>query len=465
MAVNNSLQSRSGGKPKFSVAIQTPMYQKLVNDTLGDPDRARRFVAAISSAVAVNPSLQECDAGTVLTAALLGESLNLSPSPQLGQYYMVPYKDKKRGTVAQFQLGYKGYIQLAERSGQYLDIDAFPVVEGEYRGRDRFTRRPILEFLEDDGDRESRPVVGYYAYFELNNGFRKVLYWSKDKMLAHADRYSQAFHLEAREAQDPRYSRVSYADFVAGNYPKGDEWKYSSFWYKDFDGMACKTMLRQLISKWGIMSIDLQKALASDEAAIGTDGSKNYLDAPENAPEALPEANPETGEIIEPSSNTAPELPNGAAGACVRRHPYAQDQRERRLFLLPRLQRPQRPQNPGPPLRLRGGGVRGVLHAGGDTPGAAGVPAVREQVHLEYACYANAGGSIPPGADHHRLLHRVCRKRQHAFSERRRVSLLRFPSPTHGEGGRHLQPPPGGGAKTLEKSALQGRRRQRSIHK
>lgn len=274
MAVNNSLQSRSGGKPKFSVAIQTPMYQKLVNDTLGDPDRARRFVAAISSAVAVNPSLQECDAGTVLTAALLGESLNLSPSPQLGQYYMVPYKDKKRGTVAQFQLGYKGYIQLAERSGQYLDIDAFPVVEGEYRGRDRFTRRPILEFLEDDGDRESRPVVGYYAYFELNNGFRKVLYWSKDKMLAHADRYSQAFHLEAREAQDPRYSRVSYADFVAGNYPKGDEWKYSSFWYKDFDGMACKTMLRQLISKWGIMSIDLQKALASDEAAIGATGAR-----------------------------------------------------------------------------------------------------------------------------------------------------------------------------------------------
>ncbi|WP_456362467.1 recombinase RecT [Dysosmobacter welbionis] len=100
---------------------------------------------------------------------------------------MVPYKDKKRGTVAQFQLGYKGYIQLAERSGQYLDIDAFPVVEGEYRGRDRFTRRPILEFLEDDGDRESRPVVGYYAYFELNNGFRKVLYWSKDKMLAHVE--------------------------------------------------------------------------------------------------------------------------------------------------------------------------------------------------------------------------------------------------------------------------------------
>ena len=256
MAVNNTLRGRSiAGKPNFSVAIQTLQYQKLVNDTLGDPGRARRFVAAISSAVAVNSALQECDAGSVLTAALLGESLDLSPSPQLGQYYMVPYRDRKRGMVAQFQLGYKGYIQLAERSGQYLDLDAFPVVEGEYRGRDRFTRRPILEFLEDDGDRERRPVVGYYAYFELTNGFRKVLYWSRDKMLAHADRYSQAFCLEGREGQDPRYSRVSYADFLEGKYPKGDEWKYSSFWYKDFDGMACKTMLRQLISKWGIMFI------------------------------------------------------------------------------------------------------------------------------------------------------------------------------------------------------------------
>ena len=116
MRANNSLQAR-GNKPKFSVAIQTPMYQKLVNDTLGDPERARRFVAAISSAVAVNPALQACDAGTVLTAALLGESLNLSPSPQLGQYYLVPYNDKRRGPIAQFQLGYKGYIQLAIRSG------------------------------------------------------------------------------------------------------------------------------------------------------------------------------------------------------------------------------------------------------------------------------------------------------------------------------------------------------------
>ncbi len=320
MAVSNSLRP-SGGKPKFSVAIQTPMYQKLVNDTLGDPDRARRFVAAVTSAVSVNPDLQDCDAGTVLSAALLGESLNLSPSPQLGQYYMVPYNDRRRGKVAQFQLGYKGYVQLAERSGQYLDMDAFPVVEGEYKGRDRFTRRPILEFLEDDGERENRPVVGYYAYFELVNGFRKVLYWSREKMLSHADRYSQAFHLDAVEAQDPRRSRVSYADFLAGNFPQSDEWKYSSFWYKDFDAMACKTMLRQLISKWGIMSIDLQKAFRADEAAINADMTPDYLDAPEGGTEDLARPNvdvlppadgqDEAGEGKERSA-VSEELPEGA---------------------------------------------------------------------------------------------------------------------------------------------------------
>ena len=320
MATYNQMQVQQ--KPKFSVAITTKGYQSLISNTLRDPARARRFTASITSAVAVNPALQECDAGTILAGALLGESLNLSPSPQLGQYYLVPFKQKAKydrnnrlirpeSVTAQFVLGYKGYIQLALRSGQYKDLDVMVIKQGEYLGKDPETGKAKFQFVEDDDQRDALPTVGYMAYFEYLNGFRKVLYWSKDKMLAHADRYSQAFHLEAREAQDPRYSRVSYADFVAGNYPKGDEWKYSSFWYKDFDGMACKTMLRQLISKWGIMSIDLQKALASDEAAIGTDGSKNYLDAPENAPEALPEANPETGEVIEPSSNTAPELPDG----------------------------------------------------------------------------------------------------------------------------------------------------------
>lgn len=102
MAVSNSLSTR----PKFSVAIQSEGYKNLINNTLSDPRRAAKFIASITSAVAVNPALQECDPGTILSAGLLGEALNLSPSPQLGMYFMVPYDDKKRGCkVAQFQIG------------------------------------------------------------------------------------------------------------------------------------------------------------------------------------------------------------------------------------------------------------------------------------------------------------------------------------------------------------------------
>lgn len=96
----------TNNKPKFSVAIQSDAYKKLINNTLGDPDRAKRFIASISSAVATNPALQECDNGSIVSGALLGEALNLSPSPQLGQMYLVPFDNKKLGVKqAQFQLG------------------------------------------------------------------------------------------------------------------------------------------------------------------------------------------------------------------------------------------------------------------------------------------------------------------------------------------------------------------------
>jgi recombination protein RecT len=111
--------------------------------------------------------------------------------------------------------------------------------------------------------------------FELVNGFKKCMYWSKAKMEAHADKYSQAFSKDA--VSTTKFKKVSFADFEAGKYPKEDEWKYSSFWYKDFDGMAFKTMLRQLISKWGIMSIEMQNAFANDNTY------KETLD-PEEAP-------------------------------------------------------------------------------------------------------------------------------------------------------------------------------------
>lgn len=105
MAVNNSLVQKKQ-QPKFSVAIQSEGYKKLINNTLGDPKRAAKFITAITSAVSNNPALQECDASTILSAGLLGEGLNLSPSPQLGQYYILPFNDtKNKRKVAQFQLG------------------------------------------------------------------------------------------------------------------------------------------------------------------------------------------------------------------------------------------------------------------------------------------------------------------------------------------------------------------------
>lgn len=243
--MNNQLQS----KPKFSLAIQSEGYKKLINNTLGDPKRSAKFIAAISSAVATNSSLQQCDAGSILSGALLGEALNLSPSPQLGQYYLVPFKDK-----AQFQLGYKGYIQLAIRSGQYKDIDVIEVREGEYLGRDKTTGKHQFEFIEDEVERENKPIIGYMAYFEYLNGFYKNLYWSKEKMQKHALEYSQAY---------------------ASDIKKGTNY---SFWSKDFDGMAFKTMLRQLISKWGIMSIDMQEAITKDMSVVKEDGTYDYVD-------------------------------------------------------------------------------------------------------------------------------------------------------------------------------------------
>ncbi|WAJ24027.1 recombinase RecT [Lacrimispora xylanolytica] len=242
-----------------------------------------RFIASVVSAVQNTPALQECSNNSILSAALLGEALNLSPSPQLGQIYMVPYKKKDReGNVisvdAQFQLGAKGYKQLAMRTGQYLDLDVVLVRQGEYLGRDRLTGKHKFEFIEDDAIREELPVIGYLAYFELLNGFRKQIYWTRTKMEKHADQYSQAFNLNEVKSKNSKYDRVSYEDFLAGKYPEKDSWKYSSFWYKSFDEMAEKTMIRQLISKWGIMSIEMSDAYERDMAVINEDGSPRYID-------------------------------------------------------------------------------------------------------------------------------------------------------------------------------------------
>ena len=300
MAVNNTLVKQQVAEKNlpFSTVINSIPYQKMISQTLKDRNTANRFISSIVSAVATTPALQECTPKTVVSAALLGEGLKLSPSPQLGQFYMVPFKQKEKtdrnGNVLQeactnatFVLGYKGYIQLATRSGEYKRINAMPIKEGELISYNPFDDEIELEYIQNDELRESLPTIGYYAMFEYHNGFKKVMYWSKDKMLAHADKYSPAFSAQA------------FKNIEEGKISERDMWKYSSFWYKDFDGMACKTMLRQLISKWGLMSIDMQKAFDADGGIIGDNGEVTFSDSEREGADKAPATEIIEAEIAE----------------------------------------------------------------------------------------------------------------------------------------------------------------------
>lgn len=263
MAVANRLAPRTQ-KTGLTAYLTQDAVKDQINKVVGGKN-GTRFISSIVSAVQATPALQECTNSSILSAALLGESLNLSPSPQLGQYYMVPYDNRSKGAKeAQFQLGYKGYIQLATRSSQYKKLNVLSIKEGELIRFDPLNEEIEVNLIQDDEQREAAPTIGYYAMFEYTNGFRKAMYWSRAKMEAHAKKYS------------PGYKR---------DLEKGTSW---TFWAKDFDAMAYKTMFRQLISKWGIMSIDLQDAIDSDMAVIREDGSRDYVETVQ--PDAVEEA-------------------------------------------------------------------------------------------------------------------------------------------------------------------------------
>lgn len=280
MAVNNSL-AKKNQRLGLTAYLTQDAVKNQINEVIGGKN-GQRFIAAIVSAVNNNPQLQECTNQSILSGALLGESLKLSPSPQLGQYYLVPFNDKNAGKVAQFQLGYKGYIQLAIRSGMYKKLNVLAIKEGELKRFDPLNEEIEVQLIEYEALREKAPTCGYYAMFEYTNGFRKALYWSKEKMKAHAEQYSAGYKKDLKNG-------TSY-----------------TFWAKDFDSMAYKTMLRQLISKWGIMSIDLISALDADMAVINEDGTKVYVDNEEDiidmpketANEVSPEVKEEAPEVI-----------------------------------------------------------------------------------------------------------------------------------------------------------------------
>lgn len=278
---------------RFSVAIQKDEYQKLIRDTLSEQKVRQRFIANITTVVANTPALQDANPGSIISGALLAESLGLSMAPMLGYCYLVPFTEAVKGPdgkkvylfdkdgnhildekgkwkfktekKAQFILGYTGYIQLAVRSGVYRKISALAIKEGEIKKKyDPMTEEITVSFIDDEDEREAAPTCGYAAWFETKDGFRKVIYMSHKKMVNHADKYSPAF-----SAKD--YSRIQ-----SGNMPQKEMWKYSSPWYTNFDMMGCKTMIRRLLKTWGPTSTTddkLSTAIENDNHVGNTDGS------------------------------------------------------------------------------------------------------------------------------------------------------------------------------------------------
>lgn len=215
--------------------VKTDAVQRRFQELLGD--KAAGFMSSIINVTNSNTALAKCEPQSVLASAAVAAALDLPIDPNLGFSYVVPY-----GNRAQFQLGYKGYIQLAMRTGAYKTINVCEVYEGELLVIDRF--RGHYEF----GERTSDKVVGYIAYYSLLNGFEKFLYMSMEEVEAHAKRYSKTYSSSR------------------------------GVWKTNFDEMAQKTVLKRLLSKYGILSIEMQLSLQADQATVTMDDETEDFD-------------------------------------------------------------------------------------------------------------------------------------------------------------------------------------------
>ncbi|NTU49284.1 MAG: recombinase [Desulfobulbaceae bacterium] len=259
--------------------------QDLIKGTL--KDKAELFTASILEVWGADNYLQKCDPAAVAKECLKAATLNLPLSKALGFAWVVPFNVKQKDPTTgkeswvpmpQFQIGWKGYVQLAQRTGQYRFINAGPVYEGELRKVSKLTGE-----IDIEGDAVSEKVVGFFAHIELTNGYSKSLYWSIEKMQAHAIKYNQ----QCKKVQ-----------------------KLAGIWASDFEAMGTKTVLSTLIRRYGIMSTEMLGVIREDENA--EDRAKAEIDANANAETVgfedvtaqatLPEnVNPETGEVMEPA--------------------------------------------------------------------------------------------------------------------------------------------------------------------
>lgn len=230
--------------------LDSSATKKLLQDSL--KENAGAFAASVLDLYNSDKCLQRCEPKQVFAECLKAVSLKLPINKQLGFAYVIPYKD-----TAQFQLGYKGMIQLCMRTGAYKYINSGAVYEGEFKGEDKLTGE-----IDISGEKTSDTIVGYFAYIETLNGYRKAIYWSKDKVLSHARKYSKSFN------------------------------STNSVWKSDFDAMAIKTVLRNLLSHYGYMSVEMSTAFEAEENTAAADsvissGADIVIDAaPDNSAEA-----------------------------------------------------------------------------------------------------------------------------------------------------------------------------------
>ncbi len=234
-SLKNSITTKKETKIGSTVKnlLDNPTVKKRFEEVL--KERAPQYMSSIVNLVNSDTNLSKCEQMSVVASCMVAATLDLPVDKNLGYAWVVPY-----GNKAQFQLGYKGYVQLALRTGQYKSINVIDVHEGELVSWNPLSEELVIDFEKKKSD----AIIGYAGYFELLNGFKKSVFWTKEQIEKHRRKFSKS-------------------DFG---------------WGKDFDGMARKTVLRNMLSKWGILSIEMQKAYTTDNAII--------------APEAV-----ETGEI------------------------------------------------------------------------------------------------------------------------------------------------------------------------
>lgn len=217
--------------------MENPSIKKRFEGVL--KEKAPQYMSSIVNLVNSDTNLQKCDGMSVIASCMVAATMDLPVDKNLGYAWVVPY-----GSRAQFQMGYKGYIQLALRTGQYKAINVVEIREGEL-----VSWNPLTEEIEVDfSKRESDAVIGYAGYFKLINGFEKTVFWTKEEVNNHANKFSKTINSK------------------------------NSVWKSNFDAMAKKTVLRNLLSKWGILSIEMQKAYTADENLV----NKEFMDDVEN---------------------------------------------------------------------------------------------------------------------------------------------------------------------------------------